>query len=154
MSYKERICPASHSPVEHLLVLKTGRFFSFSRTNTLGRSVRIHVWLPVTLHFWGTLCRLGGFGGKESTPVGTCLDVSCCLELERRGRESFMLVPGLCPRVYFYLLALNESAAYKVHQGWTATSALNKHGRHGCCNPPSRARCLKGVVEDRCLPVQ
>lgn len=65
-----------------------------------------------------------------------------------------MLVPGLCPRVYFYLLALNESAAYKVHQGWTATSALNKHGSHGCCNPPSRARCMKGVVEDQCLPVQ
>ena len=36
-----------------------------------------------------------------------------------RGRGSFVLVPGLCPRVYLYLLVLNESAACKVYHSWT-----------------------------------
>lgn len=35
-----------------------------------------------------------------------------------RERGSFVLVPGLCPRVYLYLLVLNESAACKVYHSW------------------------------------
>lgn len=51
------------------------------------------------------------------------------LPLRTEGRGSFMLVPGLCPCVYLYLMVLNESAVYKVYQDGAVKSALNKHNR-------------------------